>query len=229
MPSLPTIPPPAPSFLLSPEVGLAGFVGVVVVVFSAWFLGGRVVQKLAERRRTRIADAENSDNIASVVLERRVKGYSITAADVLVAARTALETTKSTAATKTHLSSLHKALMSTTSAKSIFSTDAPVTVRLAPGSRVLLSQKGEQHAPGRFMVRTPRARLGPSPLRVVFAAPESADSLVSPRLGSKSPRSVAPVAVVDESPIASTQPPVALTLSALILSRLHESDSASDS
>ncbi|KAJ7479751.1 hypothetical protein FB451DRAFT_1395311 [Mycena latifolia] len=228
MPVLPATPPSIPSFLQSPLVGLASFVGVVVVISGGCFVGHRVTEILAARR-ARPTDTEKAGNASTAILEGKTTGAANNAAlSVLIAARATLHAQQTTSAAKTQRLALHKALMTGSISKPVHAVDAPFVLALSSCARTFLRHQGEQHAPGRVVTRRTWSLPGPSPLRFSITAPAPDVEHVPAPLAVVS-TDAAPVHILAPVPAVFVEKPP--TRSELILARLGDdtdSDSSSD-
>ncbi|KAJ7078437.1 hypothetical protein B0H15DRAFT_954569 [Mycena belliarum] len=221
MPALPTSPSTVSSFLVSPLVGLCLFVLALVSISGFSYFGSLAFRKLCERRRVRIADAENAVSTSVLFVEPRPAGPAKSAAIVvLVAARDALHAQKNKASAVSDRRTLHKTLMSDsqhTISKPVHSANLPIIGPRTHITRVLLRHQGEKNASQRVVAHRSWTLPGQSPLRSVYTAPEV--EVYS------APFPAVLEAVEPVPDIAPVSPAVMLTRSARILARLHASDS----
>ncbi|KAJ7263139.1 hypothetical protein B0H12DRAFT_1230987 [Mycena haematopus] len=216
MPSLPSSPPSPPSFLPSPLVGLAIFVGVFVVVTGIYAFHG-VASRWMAARRARTSDAESVGDSSAAPIEAKATPRDGTSrvppAEVLFAARTAVFVLKAKAAAQKERVSIHKALMARSA--------PPKKAKPVEGSSVLSrfrTTHSEVSIAGHVGARRKRSLPGPSPLRLVFTAPRPPpscppDSVPTPTAVPIT--SLVPVAVLPPVSPATAKGPAALILSAL--------------
>ncbi|KAJ7668868.1 hypothetical protein B0H17DRAFT_1335850 [Mycena rosella] len=213
MPALPTAPTAAPSHLLSPQVGLAGFLVVVVLVSGTVYLGRRLVNLVTDKRRARSPDVEKTGDASTVVAARKDIGpVQPTPVTVLIAAREALHVHKRKVAVQARLQSSSKTIKTEVSSKPVYTANSPVIAQV-PVVRIL-RQQGVKNAPGASTTRSIRTPPGLSPLRSVHCAPQP---VLLPVLST----------VIDKTPVPVVTPtaldiPAAPTRSALILARLAD-------
>ncbi|KAK7046937.1 hypothetical protein R3P38DRAFT_3258284 [Favolaschia claudopus] len=192
MPSMPSSPLSAPTFLPSPLVGLGCTLAVLVVVTSAYAIYLKIRHILAERSARR-SDIERPAHPSTTECSAEPKDSS--SADVLAAAKAALVQQKRKYLKKKELVAMHKALMAQPPAP------RKQSMHLSTQTRRFLAKNGSVYTPGRIAnARPTRALSGPSPLRAIFTAPQIVDT----------PAVLAPIPEPASSPMAVIIPVIAI-------------------
>ncbi|KAK7046943.1 hypothetical protein R3P38DRAFT_3258292 [Favolaschia claudopus] len=192
MPSMPSSPLSAPTFLPSPLVGLGCSLALLVVVTSAYAIYLKIGHILAARSAHR-SDIERPADPSTTECNSEPKNSS--SADVLAAAKAALVQQKRKFDKRKQLVATHKALMAQPSAP------RKQSMHLSTHIRRFLAKNGSAYTPGRSATARPtRALSGPSPLRAVFTAPQIVDT----------PAVLAPIPEPASSPMAVIIPVIAI-------------------
>ncbi|KAF8156197.1 hypothetical protein K438DRAFT_1862421 [Mycena galopus ATCC 62051] len=174
MPSIPSSPPSAPSFLPSPLTCLAIFVGVPTVVTGIYVFYSAAGRWMAERRVRKVDVESVGGGSTALVKTRKTNGArsSRCPAEVLFDARTAIFVLKAKGAVEKQEASFHKALMARKGTPAKAKAAKPVQAASSHVRRFLDNCK-DSYTPGRIGARRTRSRSGPSPLHLICTAPES--------------------------------------------------------